>query len=239
MKYLYGPVASRRLGLSLGISLTPYKVCSFDCVYCQLGKTTFRTTVRKEYVCAQEVVDELKTWFVNHPEEAKKLDFLTFSGSGEPTLNVRIGWLIAQIKQITGIPLVLLTNSADFIDPQVRRDVLEVDVIAPSLDAVMQDVFVKIDRPAPGINVDAVIEGLVALRKEFKGKIWLEVMLIKGINDGQEHLRKLKEVIDRIAPDKIQLNSPVRATAEPDIHCVDKNELEEIKAFLGGKCEIV
>lgn len=239
MKYLYGPIHSRRLGLSLGISLTPYKICSFDCVYCQLGRTTFKTTVRKEYVSAQEVIDELKTWFVNYPQIAKKLDFLTFSGSGEPTLNARISWIIAQIKQITKIPIVLLTNSADFIDDQTRKEVLEVDVIAPSFDAATQGAFEKIDRPVSGIKVDAIIEGLVALRNEFSGKIWLEVMLIKGMNDGQEHISKLKEVIEKINPDKIQLNSPVRATADSNILCVERNRLEEIKAFLGGSCEII
>lgn len=239
MKYLYGPIHSRRLGLSLGISLTPYKVCSFDCVYCQLGKTTFKTAVRKEYVSSQEVIDELKTWFVNYPQEVKRLDFLTFSGSGEPTLNARIGWLIAQIKELTKIPIVLLSNSADFIDKQSRQEVLGADVIAPSLDAVTQEVFEKIDRPIAGIKIDAIIEGLVVLRNEFSGKIWLEVMLIKGMNEGQEHIDKLKEAIERINPDRIQLNSPVRATAEPNIFCVDKTRLEEIKAFLGDKCEIV
>jgi len=239
MKYLYGPVASRRFGVSLGISLTPYKVCSFDCVYCQLGKTTFKTVVRKEYVSSQEVLDELKTWFVNYPQVVKKLDYLTFSGSGEPTLNARIGWLIAQIKELAKIPIVLLSNSADFIEKQARQEVLGVDIIAPSLDAVTQDLFERIDRPVPGIKVDAIIEGLVALRNEFSGKIWLEVMLIKGVNEGQEHIDKLKAAIERINPDRVQLNSPVRATSEPNILCVDKNRLEEIKAFLGGKCEIV
>ncbi len=239
MKYIYGPVNSRRLGLSLGLSLTPYKVCNFDCVYCQLGKTIEYSLERKEYIKIEDILDELRLWLNNNSAEAKKLNFITFSGSGEPTLNLKIGELIAKIKEITNIPVAVITNASSLGDSSVRRELLGSDLIVPSLDAVKPEVFAKIDRPAPGINIEDIIAGLINLRREFKAKIWLEVMLVKGVNDDLRHIKKLKEVIDQIRPDKIQINSPVRTTSEPNILPVDKNKLEKIKEILGEKCEIV
>lgn len=238
MKYIYGPVNSRRLGLSLGLSLTPHKVCNFDCVYCQLGKTKDHITERKEYIDIEDILDELKSWLVNNPDEAKRLNFITFSGSGEPTLNIKIGVLIKQIKQITNIPVAVITNSSNLIDLQVRQEILNADLIVPSLDAVTQDIFVKIDRPALSINVEDVINGLINLRKEFKGKIWLEIMLVKGINDDLRYIKKIKEAVDRINPDKIQLNSPVRTTADENISGVDRPKLKKIQEIFGERCEV-
>lgn len=239
MKYIYGPVKSRRLGLSLGVSITPYKICSFDCAYCQLGKTTFKTRERKEYVQAKEILDELRFWLENIPLESQKLNYITLSGSGEPTLNANIGILLAEIKKMTTVPLAVITNASLLSDPQVRQAVSSADLIVPSLDAVTLSIFQKIDRPGEDIRVEDIINGLVSLKKEFRGKIWLEVMLVKGFNDDLRHIKKMKEVIDQINPDKIQLNSPVRTTAEPDILPVEKNKLEKIKEILGEKCEII
>jgi wyosine [tRNA(Phe)-imidazoG37] synthetase (radical SAM superfamily) len=238
MKYIYGPIRSRRLGLSLGVSLTPYKVCSFDCVYCQLGRTTQKTGSRAEYVNIDEILGEVKSWLSANSAEAKKLDYITFSGAGEPTLNVGIGRLISGIKAAASVPVAVLTNSSHLSDPQVRREISAADLIVPSLDAAAQNVFEKIDKPEKGIEISRIIDGLAALRKEFRGKIWLEVMLIKGINDSPEHIAKLKEAILRIDPDKIQLNSPVRKTMQQDVACVDDGRMEEIAAILGGKTEI-
>ncbi len=239
MKYIYGPVNSRRLGLSLGISLTPYKVCSFDCLYCQLGATTHKTTRRKEYVKISEVIDELKLWLANNRPKIKELKYITFSGAGEPTLNIKIGRLISQIKKITNVPIAVLTNSAHLSDPSVRRALLSADLIVPSLNAVTQDIFEKIDRPAKGIKIKDIIDGLIKLRKEFPGKIWLEVMLLKTINDDPRQFKKLKEVINKIDPDKVQLNSPVRRPPHQDVSCVDKHQLKKIKQILGAKAQIV
>jgi len=239
MKYVYGPVKSRRLGLSLGISLTPHKVCVFDCIYCQLGKTPQKTLERKEYVRIDDILVEVNSWISNHPEEAKTLNFITLAGSGEPTLNTGIGKLIASLKKITVVFIAVITNSALLSDESVRRQISSADLIVPSIDAVTEDAFEKIDRPCPGIKLRNLIEGLVSLRREFKGKIWLEVMLVKGVNDSLAHSRRLKEVIERINPDKVQLNSPVRATAEQGIEPLDIERLKEIKELLGGKCEII
>jgi wyosine [tRNA(Phe)-imidazoG37] synthetase (radical SAM superfamily) len=239
MKYIYGPLKSRRLGKSLGITLTPYKICSFNCVYCQLGKTINTTSERREYIPIQEIINELKFWFVNNPEEAKNLNYITLSGSGEPTLNIKIGQLITEIKKITPVPVAVITNASLLNEALVRQALSCADLIIPSLDAADPAIFTKVDRPKEGINVEDIINGLIVLRKEFKGKIWLEVMLIKGINDDLTHARKLKDVMLKINPDKIQLNSPVRTTAEDNILATDKKKLEKFKEILGDKCEII
>ena len=239
MKYIYGPVQSRRLGLSLGLSLTPYKVCSFDCVYCQLGKTNKLTLQRQEYIPINEILEELQAWILAHPQEVKEINYLTFSGAGEPTLNKKLGELIAEVKKRAAVPVAVITNASLLPDSQVRSALMQADLIVPSLDAVTVSVFEKIDRPHADIRIEQIINALIQLRKEFRGKIWLEVMIVRGKNDDLRHIRKLKEVIDSINPDKIQLNSPVRTTSEPDILPIDKNKLKKIKEILGEKCEIV
>jgi len=239
MKYIYGPVRSRRLGLSLGVSLTEHKACNLDCLYCQLGKTTQKVNVRREYVLVQDILAELRAWLENNPKEAKELNYITLSGAGEPTLNSKLGDLITGVRKLSMAKVAVITNSALLALAQVRIELKGADLIVPSLDSVDPRIFAKLDRPHPEIKLEEVIEGLVALRKEFRGKLWLEVMLVCGINDGIEHINRLKEAINRINPDKIQLNSPVRTTTEPGILPVDRNKLEQIKGILGAKCEII
>jgi len=239
MKYIYGPVNSRRLGFSLGITLIPHKICSFDCVYCQLGKTKDRTYERREYLKVEAIINELRLWFENNTDGAKNLNYITLSGSGEPTLNIKIAELIAEIKKITSLPIAIITNASLLNVPLVRQGLVAADLILPSLDAVDPKVFEKIDRAHPDIKIGQIIEGLINLKKEFPGKIWLEVMLVRGINDDLRQIKKLKEVIDRINPHKIQLNSPVRTTAEPNVFPVDRRKLEKIREILGDKCEII
>lgn len=223
----------------MGVSLTPHKLCDFDCVYCQVGATTRKTVERSEHVKIQDVLFELSGWLQGNPDAAKGLDYITLSGPGEPLLNTGIGTLIAAIKKLSSVPVALITNSSFLSDPAVRREILAVDLIVPSLDAVTQDIFEKIDCPAPGIKVEDIIEGLVALRKEYRGKIWLEVMLVQGLNDGIAHTRKLVEAVERIRPDKIQLNSPVRCPSEQGIVALERKQMEKIQEMLGDKAEIV
>ena len=223
----------------MGLSPIPYKTCSFDCVYCQLGKTKYFTIQPQEYLPIKDILDELKTWLQNNSQEAQKLNYITFSGAGEPTLNIKFQELVSEIKKIISVPIAVITNASLLNSLLVRQALLGVDLLIPSLDAATTDVFQKIDRPHPSIKIEDIIEGLLNLEKEFKGRIWLEVMLVKGINDDLRHIRKLKEVIDKINPDKIQLNSPVRTTAEPNILPVDKDKLEKIKEILGDKAEII
>lgn len=239
MKYIYGPVNSRRLGLSLGISLAPYKICNFDCIYCQLGKTTVKASARKEYADSAQILSELKSWLEHNRKTAENLNYITFSGLGEPTLHLRIGALIAEVKKISGIPVAVITNSSLLSHPLVRQELLAADLIAPSLDACAEKEFIRIDRPLEEIKLKEIIQGLIAFRKEFKGKIWLEVMLVAGINDDLRQIRKLKQVIEEISPDKIHLNSPVRSTTEPGVLPVGRKKLEKIKEILGENCEII
>jgi len=239
MKYIYGPVKSRRLGLSLGITLIPYKACSFDCVYCQLGQTKDKTVERKEYLPIQEIINELYLWLQNNSTQAKQLNYITLCGSGEPTLNIRIDQLIAGIKKITAVPVAVITNASLLNVDSVRKALFGADLIVPSLDAATQQVFIKIDQPKEDIKIEEVIKGLIELKKEFRGRFWLEVMLVKGLNDDLRHIKKLKEAIDQINPDKVQLNSPIRITAQENVLPVDRDKLEKIKEILGDKCEII
>lgn len=197
------------------------------------------TGERREYIPIQEIINELKLWLQNNSLEAGNLNYITLSGSGEPTLNIKIGQLIAEIKRAAVIPLAIITNASLLSEPLVRKALLDADLIIPSLDAVIPEVFERINRPEENIKIEGIINGLIELKKEFQGRIWLEVMVIKGVNDDLAHIRKLKDVIDKICPDKIQINSPVRSTAEDDIFDADKRKLNKIKEILGDKCEII
>jgi wyosine [tRNA(Phe)-imidazoG37] synthetase (radical SAM superfamily) len=235
MKYIYGPIKSRRLGLSLGLSLSPDKICDLDCIYCQWGSVGKTVLERKEYAKADEIILELKSWMQKNPQQALELKFVTLSGLGEPTLNTCIGELIEKVKEITGSKIAVITNATLLGDPAVRKGLLKADLIVPSLDAVDPEIFKQIDRPHPDIKLDEIIDGLIVLREEFHGQIWL----VAGMNDNLKHIEALKNVIQRINPDKIQLNSPVRSTADKNVFAVDKNKLEKIKEILGDKAEIV
>ena len=223
----------------MGVSLSPDKICDLDCIYCQWGSVGKTVLERKEYAKVDEIISELKSWMQKNPRQSKELKFVTLSGLGEPTLNTRIGELIDRVKEVTGLEIAVITNSTLLGDPLVRKELLKVDLIVPSLDAVDPKIFARIDRPNPGIKLNEIIDGLVALRKEFSGKIWLEIMLVAGVNDDSEHIGGLKKAIQRINPDKIQLNSPVRSTAEKNIFPVEKAKLEKIKEILGYQAEII
>jgi len=234
-KYLYGPVPSRRLGRSLGVDIVPFKVCSLDCVYCQLGRTTEKTVERKEYVPTEAILDELK----DRLTEGLQADFITLSGSGEPTLNLRLGELIDGIKKITDIAVAVLTNGTLLYRQDVRADCAKADVVLPSLDAGEKDVFQKVNRPHSGLSIEKLIDGLCAFRKEFSGQMWLEVFLIEGFNTDTEQIAKIRAAIERIRPDKIQLNTAVRPTVDAGIKRVEAEKLRAIAEELGQRCEVV
>ena len=226
-KYLFGPVPSRRLGMSLGVDLVPHKVCSLNCVYCECGRTTKLTTERKEYIPYDEVVQELSDYFKNNPNP----DYITFSGSGEPTLNSRIGDVLHFIKTHSDVPVAVLTNGTLFYDKAVRKELLDADVVLPSLDAAEEKAFRKINRPWHKLNIPEYIRGLVDFRNEYKGKIWLEVLIIPGLNDNKENLVALKEAFLKIRPDEIQLNTLDRPGAVENIRAATRRELQEIVDF--------
>ncbi|MFQ5867733.1 MAG: radical SAM protein [bacterium] len=233
--YIYGPVPSWRLGRSLGIDIIPFKICSFNCIYCETGRTTNLTVERKEYVSKDLVVEELKAFLLKR----KNIDYITFSGSGEPTLNSKIGEMVNEVKKLTDVPVAILTNSSLLNREEVRRELRKADVVLPSLDVVSQSLFESLNRPHPSLKVEEIIEGLIEFRKEFKNKIWLEVLLVKGINDGPEDIHKLAEVIEKMEPDKIQLNTVVRPPAEEEVFALSQKQLCSVQRKLPGKVEVV
>jgi wyosine [tRNA(Phe)-imidazoG37] synthetase (radical SAM superfamily) len=233
--YLFGPVPSRRLGRSLGIDILPFKVCTLDCVYCQLSSTVNKTIERKEYIPIEPVLAELK----ERLDEGLQADFITVSGSGEPTLNSRLGELIEGIKEICDIPVAILTNGTLFYRPDVRAECTKADVVMPSLDAGDEETFQRINRPCSDISIEKLVSGLTAFRKEFTGRMWLEVFLLKGANDDAEQIAKIKQLIEPIGPDKIQLNTAVRPTADPRVEQLDVEKLQAIAAQLGCNCEVI
>lgn len=234
-KYLYGPVPSRRLGLSCGIDIVPLKICTMDCIYCQLGKTAQTTIERKDYIPIEPVLAELKEALA----EGLEADYITIAGSGEPTLNSRLGELIDGIKKLTNIPIAILTNGTLLSRAEVRADCSKADVVMPSLDAGDEQTFQRINRPYHVISVEKLISGLCAFRKEFSGQIWLEVFFVEGINTGTEQIARIKEAIKLINPDRVHLNTAVRPTADPNIARLSAEKLQEIANRLGPKCEVV
>lgn len=235
-RHLYGPVPSRRLGRSLGIDLVPHKICTYDCIYCQIGSTTDKTLVRKEYVPVREILEEVKRFL---KEETSSIDHLSLSGSGEPTLHSEIRSIIQGIKAITSIPIAVITNGSLLYEEEVRQDLLRADIVLPSLDAVTPEVFTKINRPRPGFSIEKVIEGMVEFRKVYKGQIWLEILFCKGVNDGKEELLRMKKAVDRIQPDRIHLNTVVRPPSEKWAAPLNQKEIEKIRDFFGEKAEII
>jgi len=234
-RFIYGPVLSRRLGLSLGIDILPPKTCNLDCIYCQLGRTQKRVEVRHPYFRFEDIMRAIRKAL----ERTGRIDYLTFSGSGEPTLNAHLGALIREIKKITPKPVAVLTNSLLLQEKEVRQELRAADLVVPSLDAAEQSIFIQINRPSPSVYINQVMEGLIHFREEFGGKIWLEIMLVKEVNDYPDHLEKLKEAAVRIRPDKIQLNTVVRPPAESWVQPLEKEEIIEAAKIFGPKAEII
>lgn len=235
-RYLYGPVPSRRLGRSLGVDLVPPKVCTYDCVYCQVGKTTRKTLLRKEYVPTAEVLEEVRDFLLRG---GASIDHFSLSGSGEPTLHSQIGSVIQGIKAMSPIPVAILTNGSLLHLEEVRDDLRHADIVLPSLDAVSREVFLRINRPHRGISVEKVVEGLVEFRKFYRGEIWLEILFCKRMNDSENELRQMKIAIDRIEPDRIHINTVIRPPTEPWVVALNSGEMEKIQAFWGKKASII
>ena len=235
-KYIFGPVPSRRLGRSLGVDLVPYKTCTFDCIYCDVGRTTHKTISRRPFVSPEEIQRELE---LTLSILDKKPDYVTLSGSGEPTLNNNIGEIIRKIKEVTSIPIAVLTNGSLLFRDEVRKDILEADFVLPSLDAITPALFEYINRPHSSFRIEEIVLGLIQFRKQYRGQIWLEVLFCRGVNDGKEEVEKLKEVIERIQPDRVQLNTSVRPPVEDFTFPLTFRQLEEIKERFGNNAEVV
>lgn len=233
-QFVYGPVPSRRLGYSLGIDILPFKTCSLNCVYCQLGRETKTTTRRKAYFSVEDILTQVAQAL----RSGRRIDYLTFSGSGEPTLNKNLGILIRGIKKMTTIPVAVLTNGTLLIRKDVRQELLAADLVVPSLDAAWPEMFQEVNRPHPSLKASGLVWGLMKFHKEFQGRLWLEIMLVKGINDSPAHLQALKEVFEAIRPDRVQLNTVVRPPAECQAAPLSLDDLKRIKNVFGDIAEI-
>ncbi len=236
MHYLFGPVASRRLGLSLGVDVIPPKTCPLDCIYCEVGRTTDKTLKRREYIPTTAILAELSAYLAG---DNPAPDYLTLAGSGEPTLHAGLGQIIVQLKKITDIPVAVLTNGVLLADPQVRQELSQADVILPSLDAVSPTLFQKINRPLPGLRVEDLISGLQALRREYSGQIWLEILLLRGLNDTSAEMAKLKEAVAAIRPDAVHLNTVVRPGVEDYAMAVSPEVLAAAARFFGPTAMVI
>lgn len=229
--HIFGPVCSRRLGRSLGIDLLPNKTCTFDCVYCECGSTTSLTTTRSTFFPVREVINDLDRVLGKNPD----LDYITFAGSGEPTLSRSLGQVVSHIKtRYPAYPVAVLTNGSLCTDPEVRDALLQADLLIPTLTTACQQTFECIHRPAPDLFVNEIINGLVTMRDEFSHPIWLEVFLVPPFNTTAGELAGIRDAIRRIRPDRVQLNTLDRPGTEGWVETVDPGELERIRSYLAG-----
>ncbi|MFH2058140.1 MAG: radical SAM protein [Pseudomonadota bacterium] len=227
--HIFGPVLSRRLGISLGVDLVVHKTCSLDCIYCECGKTTCLTGTQKEYVNLLDVKKELDHFWQNNDDP----DYITFSGSGEPTLNPCLGQVIEYIKtRKPNIKVAVLTNATLFDDPRVRQALLKADRVAPSLDAATKEAFERINRPHKDVDLKKMIQGIQTFAKEYKGELFLEILILPGINNDLTDLLHLKEAIKKIKPDRVQINTLDRPGTLADIRPATKKELEQVIKIL-------
>ena len=232
-EYIFGPVPSRRLGRSLGVDLVPFKTCTYDCIYCQLGRTTNKTMQRKEWVPIDSIIEQLKEKLSSKP------DYITLSGSGEPTLFSRIDELIFRIKNITDIPVAVLTNGSLLWLPEVRSALKSADMVIPSLDAGSSQIFQYVNRPHTDITFSKMLQGLVEFRKDYSGQYWLEVFLLAGVTTPEMEIKRLETCINAIQPDKVQVNTVTRPPAEGFAEPVPKKQLEMITKKLYEKAEVI
>jgi wyosine [tRNA(Phe)-imidazoG37] synthetase (radical SAM superfamily) len=231
MKYLFGPVYSRRLGHSLGIDLLPPKICTLNCVYCEVGPTTELTCERKEYVPTEEILKEIDQ-VLEQGTGGRPIDVFTLTAMGEPTLHTGIGKIIAYLKSKTDKPVAVLTNGTLFFDPQVRAELAAADIVIPSLDAARQESFERVNQPASMVNLEQVIEGLALFRREFRGELWLEILLVRDLNDSREDLAALQQAVRKINPTRIQLNTVARPPMDGRARPVTREKMEQAAAML-------
>jgi len=237
MKYVFGPVPSRRLGQSLGIDTIPLKTCNWNCVYCQLGRTIPLTNERKEYIPRADILAEVKQALAAH--KPGEIDWVTFVGSGEPTLHVGLGWLIREVKALTDLPVAVITNGALLHLPEVREELSAADAVLPTLDAGNTALYRKINRPHPDVTFERHVDGLIAFREEYHGKLWVEVMLVRDLNDTEQALTELAAALKRIEPDEVHILQPTRPPVETWVQPSDEEGLLRARAILGEVASVI
>jgi wyosine [tRNA(Phe)-imidazoG37] synthetase (radical SAM superfamily) len=234
-RHVYGPVPSRRLGRSLGVDLVPFKTCSYDCVYCQLGRTTVKTMERKEYVPVEEVLSELREWL----RSGEACDTISLAGSGEPTLHSGIGTLVRAIKGMTKIPVAVLTNGSLLWMEEVQEALLGADLVLPSLDAGDAHLFRWVNRPVEEISFDRMVDGLESFTKRFRGEVWLEVLLLDGVTAYPAQVEKIAALVRRIGPSRVQLNTASRPPAELFARPVSEGRMLALASLFPGRVEVL
>jgi len=232
---VFGPVPSRRLGRSLGVDPVIFKTCSFDCIYCQLGRTTCKTIERKAYVPADELVEEVRARLAEGPRP----DYVTMSGSGEPTLHAGLGDIIARVKEVSDVPVAVLTNGSLLYEPDVRAACARADLVVPSLDAGDEETLQRINRPESSLTLERIVEGLIRFREEYSGQMWLEVFLAAGVNDTPDQAARIRALCDRIRPERVQLNTAVRPTAEQSAVALSQEDMDNLCPLFGPTAEVV
>lgn len=236
MRYVYGPVPSRRLGRSLGIDPVPPKTCNWNCVYCQLGRTTPLSNERRQLAPAEAVLDEVEAALTACGDG---IDWITFVGSGEPTLNAGLGRMIRETQAMASVPIAVITNGALLHRRDVRRELAAADAVLPSLDAGSEELYRAINRPYPGLTLQRHVEGLAAFRRSFTGRLWVEVMLVVGVNDTEPALRDLAAALRRIEPDEVHINVPSRPAAETWVNAPEAGVLEQARSILGVEARVI
>ena len=227
---VFGPVYSRRLGLSLGVDLVPPKICSMDCVYCEVGRTTRLTLERGPYVPLEALEEALRRAL-----SERECQVVTLTGSGEPTLNSLFAEAVALVRRLWKGPVAVLTNSTLLSAPDVFEALSGVDYVLASLDAARAESFRRVNRPAPGLSPEAIVEDLSRLRQAMRGELWLETLFVRGINDSAEDLAALKEALSRIRPHRVQLNTVARPPAESWAAPLSYAELSALARELEGE----
>lgn len=235
-RHVFGPVASRRLGRSLGVDLVPFKTCSYDCIYCQLGRTTCLTAERRAWVDVGEVLAEVYTHLASSAEPP---DWITLSGSGEPTLHSGLDDLIAGIRAFSRIPIAVLTNGSLLWQEDVRNQLSAADLVIPSLDAGDPATFQAVNRPHENLDFGRMVAGLRAFRRAFRGRYWLEVMLVRGFTDTPEAIERIACLARDIGPDRIQLNTVVRPPAESNALPMPPETLADLLPAFGPGAEVI
>ncbi|MCD4785775.1 MAG: radical SAM protein [Candidatus Eremiobacteraeota bacterium] len=229
-KTLFGPVASRRLGRSLGVDLVPYKVCSYNCIYCQLGETTDLTIDRKTYQPTRLIYNEIMD-FLKTSDSSRETDIISLAGSGEPTLAKNCGQVIRWIRDITPIPMAVLTNGSMLWREEVREDLISADIVLPSIDAVTDEVFQRINRPAPALSIEKILDGIEKFSKIFNGRLFPEVMVIEGFNDHDGEIKKIIQYLRKLNPDRVHLNVVERPGTDKDVKSPRADRMKEIASM--------
>lgn len=237
MKFVYGPVYSRRLGQSLGVDPVPLKTCNWNCVYCQLGRSKPMVNERKEYFPAEDILADVKQALALHTPG--DIDWITFVGSGETTLHSRLGWLINEVKVLTQHPVAVITNGSLLYLPEMREELALADAVLPSLDAGTQEMYQRVNRPMAELPFESLLEGLITFRKEYQGKLWIEVMLLQGLNDTEPALRDIANALVRIQPDEVHILLPTRPPVETWVQPADEDGLLRARAILGDIAHVI